>query len=42
MKEMVRKDVLKLLEARMIYPISDNTWVSPMHVMPKKGGMTIV
>jgi len=30
MKEVVKKEVEKLLEERMIYPISDSTWVSPM------------
>ncbi|MCI74436.1 hypothetical protein A2U01_0095700, partial [Trifolium medium] len=40
MKEVVRKEVVKLLEAGMIYPISDNAWVSPVQVVPKKGGMT--
>jgi hypothetical protein len=28
--------------ARVIYPISDSEWVSPVQVVPKKGGMTIV
>ncbi|GAU46577.1 hypothetical protein TSUD_402660 [Trifolium subterraneum] len=42
MKEVVKKEVLKLLEAGMIYPISDSAWVSPVHVVPKKGGMTVV
>jgi len=42
MKEVVKKEVLKLLDAGMICPISDNTWVSPVHVVPKKGGMTVV
>jgi len=42
MKEVVRKEVVKLLEARMIYPISDSSWVSPVQVVPKKGGMTVV
>jgi len=42
MKEVVRKEVQKLLEARMIYPISDNAWVCPVQVVPKKGGMTII
>ncbi|GAU32930.1 hypothetical protein TSUD_152910 [Trifolium subterraneum] len=37
MKEVVKKEVLKLLEACMIYPISDSEWVSPVHVVPKKG-----
>jgi hypothetical protein len=42
MKEVVRKEVVKLLEAGMIYPISDSTWVSPVQVVPKKGGMTVI
>ena len=41
MKEVVKKEVLKLLDAGMIYPISDSSWVSPVHVAPKKGGMTV-
>jgi len=42
MKEEVRKEVLKLLQAGLIYPISDSSWVSPVQVVPKKGGMTVV
>lgn len=42
MKEVVKKKVLKLLDAGIIYPISDSSWVSPVHVVPKKGGMTVV
>jgi len=42
MKEEVRKEVLKLFEAGLIYPISDNAWVSPIQVVPKKSGMTVV
>ncbi|KAK1628225.1 hypothetical protein QYE76_002540 [Lolium multiflorum] len=42
MKEVVRNEVLKLLEAGIIYPIADSRWVSPVHCVPKKGGMTIV
>nr|GEX48720.1 hypothetical protein [Tanacetum cinerariifolium] len=34
--------VIKLLDADMIYPISDSPWVRPIHCVPKKGGMTIV
>jgi len=34
--------VLKLLDAGMIYPISDSNWVSPVQVIPKKGGITVV
>jgi len=42
MKEEVRKEVLKLLEAGLIYPISDSLWVSPVQVVPKNGGMTVI
>lgn len=41
LKEVVRKEVLKLLDAGIIYPISDSSWVSPVHVVPKKGGITV-
>ncbi|GJZ87246.1 reverse transcriptase domain-containing protein [Tanacetum coccineum] len=39
--EVIKKDVIKLLDAGLIYPISDSPWVSPVHCVPKKGGMTI-
>jgi len=42
MKEEVRKEVLKLLEAGLIYPISDSSWISPIQVIPKKGGMKVI
>jgi hypothetical protein len=42
MSEVVKKQVMKLLDAGIIYPISDSQWVSPIHVVPKKGGMTVV
>ena len=42
MKEVVKAEVIKLLDAGMIYPISDSAWVSPVQVVPKKGGMTVV
>jgi len=42
MKEVVWKEVLKWLEAGVIYPISDSSWVSPVQVVPKKAGMTVV
>lgn len=42
MKEVVRGEILKLLNAGIIYAISDTSWVSPLQVVPKKGGMTIV
>ena len=38
--EVVRVEVLKLLQPGIIYPISDSTWVSPTQVVPKKSGVT--
>ncbi|GJT49169.1 hypothetical protein Tco_0975326 [Tanacetum coccineum] len=40
--EVIKKEVIKLLDAGLIYPISDSPWVSPVHCVPKKGGMTVV
>ena len=42
MKEVVRKEVLKWLNASFIYAISNSSWVSPVHVVPKKGGFTVI
>ena len=42
MKEVVRKEVMKWLNAGFIYAISDSSWVSPVHVVPKKGGFTVI
>jgi hypothetical protein len=42
MKEVVKKEVLKLLDVGIIYPISDSQWVSLVQVVPKKGGITVV
>ena len=42
MQEVVRIEVLKLLQAGIIYPISDSTWVSPTQVVPKKSGVTTI
>ncbi|RVW12383.1 Retrovirus-related Pol polyprotein from transposon 297 [Vitis vinifera] len=42
LKEVVRAEVLKLLQAGIIYPISDSPWVSPTQVVPKKSGITVV
>jgi hypothetical protein len=42
MREVVKKEVLKLLKARVIYPISDSEWVSPVQVVSKKGGMMVI
>nr|GEV29961.1 reverse transcriptase domain-containing protein [Tanacetum cinerariifolium] len=40
--EAIKKEVIKLLDAELIYHISDSPWVSPVHCVPKKGGMTVV
>nr|GEW49499.1 reverse transcriptase domain-containing protein [Tanacetum cinerariifolium] len=40
--DVIKQEVIKLLEARLIYPISNSPWVSPMHCVPKKGGFTVV
>ena len=42
MKEVVRNVILKLLEVGIIYSIADSRWVSPVHCVPKKGGITVV
>ena len=42
MKEVVLKEVLKWLEAVVIYPISDSAWVSLIQVVPKKRGTTVI
>jgi hypothetical protein len=42
MKEVVMKEVVKLLNAGIIYPILDSTWVSLIQVVPKKSGITVV
>ncbi|KAL4272605.1 hypothetical protein GQ457_13G015840 [Hibiscus cannabinus] len=42
MKDVVRKEILKWLDAGIIYPISDSKWVSSVQCVPKKGGMTVI
>ena len=42
MKEVVKKEVLKLLDVGVIYPIADSKWVSPTQVVPKKSEVTMV
>src|SRR4051812_41789003 len=42
MQKVVKKEIIKLLDAGIIYPISDSAWVSPIHCVPKKGGMTVI
>ncbi|GKC28568.1 reverse transcriptase domain-containing protein [Tanacetum coccineum] len=42
MQEVVKKEIMKLLDTGIIYPIADSPWVSPIHYVPKKGGITVV
>ena len=41
MSKVVKKEVVKLLKAGIIYPILDSEWMSVVQVVPKKGGMTV-
>jgi len=40
--DVAKKEVTKLLQAGIIYPISDSQWVSPIQVVPKKTGLTVI
>ncbi|KAM2397905.1 hypothetical protein ACFXTH_034651 [Malus domestica] len=40
--EVVKNEVIKLLDCGVIYPISDSKWVSPVQCVPKKSGVTVV
>nr|GEW46703.1 reverse transcriptase domain-containing protein [Tanacetum cinerariifolium] len=40
--EVIKKEVIKLLDAGLIYLVSDSPWVSPVHCVPKKGEMRVV
>ncbi|CAL2229499.1 unnamed protein product [Prunus armeniaca] len=42
MMEVVKKEIIKLLDCGVIYSISDSRWVSPVQVVPKKSGVTVV
>ena len=42
MREVVKKEVLTLLHAGIIYLVPHSEWVSTVQVVPKKGGMTVV
>jgi len=42
MKEVVRNEVIKLLDNGIIYLIRDSNWVSPTQVVPKKSGVTVI
>lgn len=42
MKEVVKNEVIKLLDTGIIYPISNSKWVTPIRVVPKKSPVTVV
>ncbi|GKA45198.1 reverse transcriptase domain-containing protein [Tanacetum coccineum] len=42
MQEVVKKEIVKLLNTGIIYPIADSPWVSLIHCVPKKSGITVV
>ncbi|GJT71024.1 reverse transcriptase domain-containing protein [Tanacetum coccineum] len=41
-QDVVKNEIVKLLDYGLIYPISDSSWVNPIHVVPNKGGMIVV
>ncbi|GJT81056.1 reverse transcriptase domain-containing protein [Tanacetum coccineum] len=41
-QDVVKNEIVKLLDSGLIYPISDSSWVSLIQVVPKKGGITVV
>ncbi|GKB94726.1 reverse transcriptase domain-containing protein [Tanacetum coccineum] len=41
-QEVVEKEIVKLLDTGITYPIADSPWVSPIHCVPKKGGITVI
>ena len=42
MRDVVKKEVIKLLNVGIIYAVPHSEWVSPVHCVPKKGGLTVV
>nr|GEX27299.1 reverse transcriptase domain-containing protein [Tanacetum cinerariifolium] len=42
MQEVLKKEIMKLLDTVIIHPIFDSPWVSPIHCVPKKGGITVL
>ena len=42
MKEVVKVEIIKLLDSSIIYPISDSSWVSLIQIVPKKGGTIVI
>lgn len=42
MQEVVKKEIIKWLDAGVIYPIANSSWVCHVQCMPKKGGFNVV
>ncbi|GJR27135.1 reverse transcriptase domain-containing protein [Tanacetum coccineum] len=42
MQEVVKKEIVKLLDTGIIYPIANSPWVSLIYCVPKKDGITVV
>lgn len=42
MQEFIRVGIVKWLDVGIIYPILNSAWITPIHVEPKKGGVTVV
>nr|GEZ14376.1 reverse transcriptase domain-containing protein [Tanacetum cinerariifolium] len=40
--DVIKQEVIKLLDAGLIYRIPDSPWVSPVHCVSNKGGFTVV
>nr|GEW98226.1 putative reverse transcriptase domain-containing protein [Tanacetum cinerariifolium] len=41
-QDVLKNEIVKLLDSGLIYPILDSSWVSPIHVVPKKKGISVV
>jgi hypothetical protein len=42
LREVVKKEVIKLLDAGIIYLVPHSEWVNLVHCVPKRGGLTVV
>ena len=42
LKKVVKRKILKLLKVNIIYPVFDSRWISPIHLVPKKGEMIVM
>ena len=42
MQEVMKKEIIKWLDASVIYRVADSNWVCPVQCVPKKRGMTVV